>query len=508
MQVALLCINLHLDMGCADELPLLRSKPAAPFIGHMRSRPSALLVRHAADPDSQPVQGPKNTQQEFDGGFFQAVLHVGGEASARHADGVENDIEIYEACGDDGDDGDGGTAAASANLSASHFGDRKDAVCALEFPGRLSPAPSAEALAYPNGAVPSVAMKATASEPMPSAVHISRSGKLLNLMSAPRPSADITATSGSLPSHQDFASPAMSVPEASGSISLAVILEPEPAANRSLSTAVVEPLDGPLLPEMPWRSGVSGVTYHGGDPCDRSIRGEGLSTNAPVQAVSPVHPTFLTRVALRDGVRICTQKGLAGPGQLVGVAATAVAPVTVTADAIVSDGYGTIWTQEYHVTDDGGDSNSEGRYGGTSVMQQLGATHVATTLPSGEDGVAVAVANEDGEQEWEKQLQHAPKIALVASSPLKFRAVPNPFLEGQYVVAEFITAAEEMELLALCDDPILKPAWSSWIGQTYSNATAQKTRWGRGVRTCEDATRDQVLVLQTHRDQRLRRTRS
>ncbi|GLI65259.1 hypothetical protein VaNZ11_008748, partial [Volvox africanus] len=305
-QVALLCISLHLDLGCADELPLLRAKPAAPFIGDIRSRPSALLVCHAMDPDSGPVQGPKKPQQEFDGGLRQAVLPV---------------------------------------------------------------------------RVPSVAMKATASDSMPSMAQISR-------------------------------------------------------------------------PDVPWRPSVSGdtstgVTNHDGDPRDRSV-----------------------------GVRICMRKGLAGPGQLVGAAATAVAAVTMTADAIVGDSYG---TKEHHVKEAVGDGNSEGRDGGASVMQQLGATHVTTTLSRGEDGVAVAVANEEREQKWEKKLQHALRSALVASSPHKFRAVPNPFLEGQYIVTEFITVAEEMELLALCDDPVLKPAWSPWIGQTYSNATAQKTRgkrWG------------------------------
>ncbi len=59
------------------------------------------------------------------------------------------------------------------------------------------------------------------------------------------------------------------------------------------------------------------------------------------------------------------------------------------------------------------------------------------------------------------------------------RQVQHPCLEGQYLVSEFVSHQEEAELLALCDDPALRPTWSPWAGQSYGNATAQKTRWVR-----------------------------
>ncbi|GLC58507.1 hypothetical protein PLESTB_001368500 [Pleodorina starrii] len=72
--------------------------------------------------------------------------------------------------------------------------------------------------------------------------------------------------------------------------------------------------------------------------------------------------------------------------------------------------------------------------------------------------------------------------SLVEGGGLRMlRPVPHPSLDGQYVVSEFVTPAEEAELLALCDDPVLQPPWSPWSGQTYANATAQRTRgkrWG------------------------------
>ncbi|GIL76915.1 hypothetical protein Vretifemale_6463 [Volvox reticuliferus] len=466
-QVALLCINLHLDLGCADELPLPRANPAAAgSTRDMRSRPSVLLIRQGKNPDSEPVQARKTVREEFDGRFHQAVHRGGGEAGVRHADGAENDIEIHKACVDNGD-----VSTAAVELSASHFGNSNEAVCVLELPGDL-PSASAKAFVQPTAAALSVAKKASESKcsPMPSIARISLPGKLSGLMSAPKPSTNTTVASESLPSHQDFARCAITAPEAS----LCLILEPE--VDGSVSSAMVAPLDGPLLSEVSWRAGVGGDT----STCATCGDGDARGRSVAVQDADPVHPTFLQRVVLWDGVRTCTRKGLAGVVQHVGVTTTtaATAAATTTVDSIVGDRHG---TKEYHVTDcAAGGGDGEGPNGATSVMQQLGATHGATTPSGGENGVAAAVSKEEREQEREK-LQHVSGTALVALSPHRFQAVPNPSLEGQYLVTEFITTAEEVELLTLCDDPVLKPAWSPWIGQTYSNATAQKTRgkrWG------------------------------
>ncbi|EFJ43731.1 hypothetical protein VOLCADRAFT_119009 [Volvox carteri f. nagariensis] len=98
-------------------------------------------------------------------------------------------------------------------------------------------------------------------------------------------------------------------------------------------------------------------------------------------------------------------------------------------------------------------------------------------------GPKPACRQEGAEEEEEAARAAVPEvIAEAAAVAGEMRAeVSHPALEGQYLVLEFVTPAEEAELLAMCDDPVLKPSWSPWIGQMYGNATAQKTRgkrWG------------------------------
>ncbi|KAG2484637.1 hypothetical protein HYH03_016590 [Edaphochlamys debaryana] len=63
--------------------------------------------------------------------------------------------------------------------------------------------------------------------------------------------------------------------------------------------------------------------------------------------------------------------------------------------------------------------------------------------------------------------------------PVPLAVVKHAAVDGQYLVPDFVSPAEEAALAALLDDPAALPRWSGW--ETHAAATAQLTRgkrWG------------------------------